>query len=206
MKIIIFGPPGSGKGTYSKIISEKLKIKHLSTGDLLRNLAVKDRKIEEMISKGNLIDDYTMIKIIEDELKKNEYKNGFILDGFPRTFKQAYYTIENIKVDFLINLIVRRNLIIKILTNRRVCPRCNSIYNLITLKPKNDEMCDICNVKLYKREDDNEEVIKKRFEIYDKEIKPILKILKRKFKIINIRIYKIEKPEIIVEKILRLIN
>jgi|TARA_B100001971_G_C18249412_1_gene576963 adenylate kinase len=177
MKLIFIGPQGSGKGTQAKIISKVLGIAHISTGDLIRNTEgdLKE-EIDSYINKGNLIPDKLILKILSERLKKEDCKNGFILDGFPRNLKQAEDLNELVKIDKIIEIKISDEETVKRLSGRRNCNKCERIYNLKTSpKPKKDNMCDFCESILFQREDDYPEAIKKRLEIYHKETKPILK-------------------------------
>jgi len=183
---IFIGPPGSGKGTQAKKISEFLNYSFISTGDILREEVKKKTKLGNMakkyMEKGELVPDDLMLKIIKKNLKK---KKGVILDGFPRTINQAKGLDEilknkSLKIDSVFYLKVKDEEIIKRLSSRRICPKCQNIYNLITKKQKNDEVCDICNVKLIQRDDDKEEVIIKRLKVYNEETKELLNYYKDK--------------------------
>lgn len=183
---VFIGPPGSGKGTQAKKLAEFLNYSFISTGDILREEVKKNTKIgkfaKEYMEKGLLVPDEVMLKIIKKNLKKGV---NFILDGFPRTIEQAKGLDEILKKKFLriekvFYLNVNESEIIKRLSSRRVCPQCKKIYNLLIEKPKNDEVCDICNVKLILRDDDKEEVIRKRIEIYKKDTEKLIDYYKDK--------------------------
>ena len=200
---ILIGPPGSGKGTQAKKISEFLNYSFISTGDILREEVKKKTKlgniVKEYMEKGALVRDDLMLKIIKKNLKK---KKGIVLDGFPRTINQAKGLDEilknkSLKIDKVFYLKVKDEEIIKRLSSRRICPKCQSVYNLITKKPKNDEVCDICNLKLIQRDDDKEEVIRKRLEVYNEETKELLNYYKDKILEINGE----GNPEEVFEKI-----
>jgi len=200
MKLIFLGEPGSGKGTIAKIISEKLNIPHISTGEIFRREIEEDtelgKKIKSMPLYAFVSDDIT-IAIIKKRLSKDDCKNGFILDGFPRNIEQADALKEMTAVDYVIKFYADEDFIIKRLLSRRKCPGCGKNYNLITsMKPKNDnEMCDICNVKLEKRVDDNEETIKERLKLYEKETEPLMEYYKHNLK----EIENIKPPEEVAE-------
>jgi adenylate kinase len=175
MRLIIFGPPGVGKGTQAQILSQKLNIPHISTGDMLRE-AVKNQtelglKAKSFMDKGELVPDDVMIGIIKEVLSSERCKNGFILDGFPRTIAQAealdkIFEELNIKLDYVISLEVDDDEIIKRLTNRRVCKNCGAVFNLLIDKIPEDNKCPRCGGELYQRSDDNPEVIKNRLKVY----------------------------------------
>ncbi len=183
---IFIGPPGSGKGTQAKKLAEFLNYSFISTGDILREEVKRNTKIgkfaKEYMEKGLLVPDDLMLKIIKKNLKKGI---RFILDGFPRTIEQAKGLDEilkkkSLKIEKVFYLNVDEDEIIKRLSSRRVCPLCKKIYNLLVERPKNDEICDICNVKLILRDDDKEEVIKKRIEVYKKDTEKLINYYKDK--------------------------
>jgi len=188
MILIFIGPQGSGKGTQAEIISKKLSIPHISTGSLLRS-AEGDlkKKIEKKTDKGELIGNRLMFKILEKRISEEDCKHGFILDGYPRNLKQAKTLDKRIEFDNIIEIHVSDKTAIKRLTGRRECPKCGRGYNLNvkSLKPKKDEKCDKCKVKLTKRRDDNEKAIKERLKIYHKKTAPILKKYKKRLIRIN---------------------
>lgn len=183
MRIILFGSPGVGKGTQAKILSEKQHIPHISTGDILRQ-AVKDKtelglKAAEIMNKGELVPDEIVIGIIREVLKSEQCKNGFILDGFPRTVVQAealdnLFDELNIKDAILVHITADEEEIIKRLNNRRACKVCGAIFSLSEIEGLSS--CPKCNAKnsFYLREDDKEEVIRKRLRVYETNTMPVL--------------------------------
>jgi adenylate kinase len=195
MQIIIFGSPGVGKGTQAKILAAILNIPHISTGDILRE-AIKNqtelgKKAKEIVDKGELVPDDIMGGIIKDTLHDTKCKNGFILDGYPRTTNQAeileeiFKTIRNEK-HFLIKLDADDEIIIKRLTNRLVCNKCGNILNSTDVKE--NFICPVCkSVNSYaKRADDDEEVIRRRLDVYHKTTAPVFNYYKDKAEIIEI--------------------
>ncbi len=179
MKLVFIGPQGSGKGTQAKIVSEKLNIPHISTGDLLRNCEeeLKER-VNSFINKGELIPNGLMIEILKKRISKDDCKYGFILDGFPRNLEQAKELEKNITIDKYIEISISDEEAVKRLSGRRNCNKCGAIYNVNTSpKPEKEGICDKCCGKLYQREDDTEEAIKKRLDVYHKETEPILENL-----------------------------
>jgi len=189
MRLIIFGPPGVGKGTQAQILSQKLNIPHISTGDMLRE-AVKNQtelglKAKSFMDKGELVPDDVMIGIIKEVLSSERCKNGFILDGFPRTIAQAealdkIFEELNIKLDYVISLEVDDDEIIKRLTNRRVCKNCGAVFNLLIDKIPEDNKCPRCGGELYQRSDDNPEVIKNRLKVYRESTQILLEYYAKK--------------------------
>lgn len=186
-KIIFFGAPGVGKGTQAKIISAKLHIPHISTGDILRNAIRKKTelgvKIKECMERGELISDEIMVELVSNVLNDNKCKDGFILDGFPRTLHQAKMLqpiIEELFNDRIavITLIADDQIIVDRLAQRRMCNTCGSIVNLNFLN--DSSKCPTCGSinSFIKRKDDEAEVIKNRLEIFHKTTKPVLDFYK----------------------------
>ena len=182
MRIILFGPPGVGKGTQAKLLAEEFGIYHISTGDLLR-AAVKSNtplglKAREYMEAGNLVPDEVMIGLIEEVLGSKKAQKGFILDGFPRTVAQARALDElfgrlNIKLDRVISLRVEHEEVIRRLSQRRMCKQCGRIYNLQQLENGGASQCENCGGDLYQRDDDKPETSRHRLEVYVKETKPL---------------------------------
>jgi adenylate kinase len=184
VNLIFLGPPGSGKGTQAFKLSEKLGMTHLSTGDILRD-AVKNKtelglKAEEYMNRGDLVPDELIIGLIEDKVKSGDLNNGFILDGFPRTLPQAealknMLTENMVDLDKAILFFVEDEEIVQRMSGRRSCPKCKAGYNMNVdgLKPVNDSLCDNDGCELMQREDDKEETVRNRLEIYKKQTQPI---------------------------------
>lgn len=195
MRIILFGLPGVGKGTQAKILSSNLNIPHISTGDILRQ-AVKDKtelglKAQSIMSKGELVPDDLMIELIKDTFQQDFCKNGFILDGFPRTIKQAgafdnLLSEINISDAVLLYLTADENEIVKRLTNRRACKSCQTIFTLQEIKGVTN--CHICNAEnsFYQREDDQEEVIRNRIEVFNSSTRPVFDHYQQQNKVLTI--------------------
>ncbi len=181
--IVIFGPPGAGKGTQAKFLSDKFNIPQISTGDILREAVKKGTSLgaqaQSYMSRGALVPDEVMVGIVEERIKDKDCSNGFILDGFPRTIAQTEKLEKLLQkrgtpLTQVINLKISDKEIIKRLTSRRVCRSCNAIYNLLVNPPKVKGKCDVCGGELYQRDDDKEEVVKKRLKIYADETTPVL--------------------------------
>lgn len=176
MKLVLIGPQGSGKGTQAKLLSKKLKIPHISTGDLLRNATGELRKeIDSYIVKGELYPDEKMLKLLETRIKKEDCKNGFILDGFPRNLKQARMLEKITKIDRVVEIYISDEEAVRRLSGRVACEKCGAGFNYITIPPKEKGKCDKCGGKLVQRDDDKEEAIRKRLKIYHEETEKILK-------------------------------
>lgn len=174
MNLIFVGPQGSGKGTQAKIISDKLGLCHISTGDLLRNAVGELRKeIETYSTKGLLVPDELITKLLENKIHSKECKKGFILDGFPRNSKQAEYLDSITRIDHVVEIQISDEESVRRLGGRLSC-KCGEVFNLTSNPPEKEGICNKCKNKLYTREDDQEDAIKKRLEIYHSETKPIL--------------------------------
>lgn len=207
IKIIMLGPPGAGKGTYATRLAPKLGIPTISTGELLR-AARDDPEIGETIRKyqdsGELVPDEIVIQILKKRLEQDDAKNGFILDGFPRTLEQAKALETITNIDVVVNLDVPEEILIKRLSARRQCKKCGAIYNLLYLKPKVDGICDKCGGELYQRDDDKPEAIKERLRVYHEKTAPLIDYYKEKGIMITITTDRIDvPPEEQVEKIMQ---
>lgn len=191
MNIIFLGPPGSGKGTQAKLLSEKLKIPHISTGDIFRenikNQTELGKKAAEFMNKGFLVPDEITNQMLKNRIEKEDCKKGFILDGYPRTIAQANFLKSISKIDKIINFELDDNEIIKRISGRRTCQNCNSVYNIYSAKPKKDNICDKCGNELKQRDDEKPDVVKKRLEVYREQTKPLLEYYKKE--IINLSAY-----------------
>jgi len=195
MRIILFGSPGVGKGTQAKILSSKLNIPHISTGDILR-LAVREQtamgiKAQEAMNAGELVSDDIMFGIIKDTLEQDRCKNGFIMDGFPRNHLQAHVFDEMLaKMDiynfYVITLSAKEEEIIARLTNRRACKSCKTIFTLSEIE--NLDKCPKCGAEnsFYQRADDSEDVIRHRLEVFKESTQPVLKHYETKKKVLYI--------------------
>ncbi len=185
MNIIMLGAPGTGKGTTASILSEKLEIPQISTGDIFRANIKEGTELgklaESYISKGQLVPDEVTIKIVEDRLEQPDTKNGVILDGFPRTVIQAEKLKEILakkgeKIDIVVNLETPEEEIIERIVNRRVCSnqQCKAVYNVVLHPPKVEGICDKCGSELITRKDDNIETVKSRLEQYFTATSPLV--------------------------------
>jgi len=211
MRIVMLGPPGAGKGTYASRLTVKLGIPHISTGDMVREEIKKQtelgKKIKEYSDRGALVPDEIIIRLLAERLRKPNCAKGFILDGFPRTINQAEALEKIAKIDLAINLNVPDEIIITRLSNRLICSKCGAIYNLLTLKPKKEGICDKCGGNLYQREDDKPEVIKERLNVYRRQTAPLIEYYSKKGLLRNVSCNDLmTPPEVIVEKIIEVIR
>lgn len=209
MKAVIFGAPGSGKGTYASRLKSGLGVDVIAMGDIFREMMKEDselgRKIKGYVEKGLLVPDDIVNEVLKQRIAKVPTGKGFILDGYPRTVEQAD-TLENIaKIDVVILLMVPDWIIIERLSTRRICRNCGTVYNIRFLKPKVEGICDKCGGQLYQRSDDTPEVIKRRLHVYEEQTQPILRRFKEK--IVPFVIAHCDKlempPETVVEAIVK---
>jgi adenylate kinase len=184
--LILFGPPGSGKGTQAKLLRQSLGIAHISTGDMLRErVAAGDALGQEAASimqSGGLVPDAMVNRMVEDRIEQPDCKTGFILDGFPRTVSQARLLAELLKTKgvnpLVMHLKVDYNVIVSRLSGRRQCPTCGALYSVTSNAPTVSEVCDYDGSKLVIRDDDRPEVVRERLRAYERQTEPVLEFLK----------------------------
>lgn len=193
MRIVILGAPGAGKGTQAKLISDRLAIPHISTGDIFRsNIKGNTQlglKAKEYIDKGELVPDELTVEIVKDRLGKSDCAKGFILDGFPRTIPQAEYLDKvlmqsNIKLDVTLLIDVEDEAIIERMDGRRVCTNCGMSYHVVFNPTKVDGICDVCNSPVVQRADDAAETVLNRLETYHHQTKPLITYYKNAGKLV----------------------
>ncbi len=187
--IVLLGPPGAGKGTQSKRITEHYRIPQVSTGDLLREHVKQGtplgQQVQALIARGELVSDHLVCDIVAWRLREPDAQRGFVLDGFPRTQKQAAWLDAFLKFEFfesgkwaawlpiVIRIQVDYNKLLLRITGRRICPICGTIYNIYSKPPLVDEICDKDGAELVTRDDDREEVIRERLDAYERQTKPV---------------------------------
>ncbi len=181
-RIVIMGPPGSGKGTQAKLMAEKYDIEHISTGDIFRAKKEENselgRKIRKLIDNGKFVPDEITIRIIKERLESLNGR-GYILDGFPRTVPQAEALNGFADITHVIYIDVPKEILIERLSSRLMC-KCGESYNKVSKKPKIDGICDKCGQKLFQREDEKPRVVAERLKIYQEKTKPLLDFYKDK--------------------------
>lgn len=195
MRIVLLGAPGAGKGTQAVLLVEKLNVPHISTGDIFRsniaNGTELGKKAKEYIDKGELVPDEVTIGIVKDRLEKPDCKNGFILDGFPRTIPQAECLDEilesmGMSLDYVVDIDVDDQYIIKRLSGRRVCPGCGASYHITNNPPAKPGICDRCGKEIIQRKDDEEETILNRLKTYHAQTEPLIDYYRKQGKLISV--------------------
>ncbi|MCI7084842.1 adenylate kinase [bacterium] len=188
MNIILLGAPGAGKGTQAAVLSEHYNIPTISTGNIIREAlrtgTEMGKKAKSYMDAGQLVPDEVVIGIVKDRLAEDDCKNGFILDGFPRTIPQAEALDKmGVNIEYVIDIEVSDERIINRLSGRRVCEKCGRPYHLVNLKPKKEGICDACGGTLVQRKDDHIDTIKNRLEVYHKETEPLVDYYKNQGKL-----------------------
>ena len=184
MKAIIFGAPGSGKGTYASRLQTKLNVDVIAMGDIFRESVKQNselgKKVKRYVEAGMLVPDDIVVEALKMRLSNVPKDKGFILDGYPRTLAQAKILEGIASIDVILELNVPDWIIVERLSSRRICRNCGTVYNLKFLKPKVEGVCDKCGGELYQRSDDNPEVIKKRLQVYRYMTRPLLQFYREK--------------------------
>lgn len=175
MKIVLLGAPGSGKGTHAEYLEKKFKIPHISTGEIFREAMSKKTELgilaASFIDYGNLVPDDVTIALVEERLKQPDCKNGYLLDGFPRTVFQGKALNKFAKPDVVLYYDINLDVALNRLLNRRVCNKCGKTYNLLL---HNNTKCEVCGGTLVARDDDKADIIQKRFSVYKKQTQPLV--------------------------------
>ncbi len=182
IRLVFLGPPGVGKGTHAGLLAKSLKITHYSTGDIFREIlkgsSPLSEKLDKYVNSGKLVPDEIVFETVREVLSNEENENGWLLDGYPRNKNQAellddFLLSRDEELDFAVYLYASTEVLVKRLTNRRVCSDCGAIYNLVNHPPRKEGVCDKCGGILIQREDDKSETIKKRISIFEREFEPL---------------------------------
>ncbi len=189
MKIIMLGAPGAGKGTQAKMIADKFSIPHVSTGDIFRanikNGTELGMEAKKYMDQGLLVPDELTVKILLDRVAQDDCKNGYVLDGFPRTIPQAEVLDKALtelgdKIDYAINVDVPDENIINRMSGRRACVTCGATYHIVHVPPKTEGICDKCGAELILRDDDKPETVKNRLNVYHEQTQPLIEFYSKK--------------------------
>ncbi len=213
MRLILLGPPGAGKGTQAKRLAKEFGLPHISTGDILRQ-NVKDitqlgKEAKNYMEQGLLVPDDLVARMLIERFDQQDVKKGFILDGYPRNINQAQtlgqiFKQKSLDIDFVIYLDTSEKVVVQRLNGRRVCGNCQANFHIKNMPPKQAGICDICSGRLYQRTDDNEETVKKRLEVYEKEVSSLLEYYEAKQKLRRLSGY--EDLEIVLSRNISLVN
>jgi adenylate kinase len=186
MRIILLGPPGSGKGTQGSLIERTYGFPKISTGDLLRDAVKKKTRlgqtVEAVMNRGDLVSDELVMEMVKERLAEEDCQKGYVLDGFPRNIRQARMleAVKNERAEVVLDIRLSEEKLIQRLTSRRICPGCEKIYNLILKAPLRSGFCDACGTGLVQRQDDEPDVVQERLKVYDEETKPMVEYYRKK--------------------------
>jgi len=213
MRLILLGPPGAGKGTQAVGIVKAFGIPHISTGDIFRKNLKEGTELgvraKSFMDKGLLVPDELVVEIVEDRLKEEDCKDGFLLDGFPRTLAQAKELDEvlgrmKVSMDNVINIEVDKSILVGRAVGRRICRGCGATYHVEFNPPAKEDVCDLCGGELYQRSDDNEETVSKRIQVYLDQTQPLIEYYSKQGILIDIDGKQdIEKVEADIKKSLK---
>jgi adenylate kinase len=190
MKLVIFGPPSAGKGTQAQKLSKQYGIPQVATGDLLRK-AVADRtplglKIKSYLDQGKLGPDEVIVQLIKERVAKSDCKNGFLLDGFPRTMGQAKELERMTDIDLVLSIVVDFEELVERAVGRRTCPKCSAVYHIKFNPPMNEGICEKCGAKLVQRDDDKEDTVRNRLKVYQEQTARLIEYYRKKGKLVDI--------------------
>ena len=190
MKLVIFGPPSAGKGTQAQKLSKMYNIPQIATGDLLREHVAKKTpigiRVKEILDAGKLGPDDLIVQIIKDRVSQPDCRNGYLLDGFPRTMNQAKELEKMTDVDLVLNIGVDTELLVERAVGRRICPKCAAVYHVKFNPPKKAGVCDKCGSQLVQRDDDKEETVRKRLKVYRDQTEPLIEHFRKTGKLADI--------------------
>lgn len=188
MRLILIGAPGSGKGTQAQLLTKRFDIPQISTGDIFRKNIKEGTplglKVKDIIARGELVPDEVVIEIVNDRLNEDDCKNGFIMDGFPRSIPQAEAFDKLQQVDAVINLVIDNEIIIHRMTGRRTCTKCGAVFHSDAIG--NTDLCGACGGKLYIRDDDKKETVVNRLSVYEQTTKPLVEYYSKFGRVINV--------------------
>ncbi|OHB75549.1 MAG: adenylate kinase [Planctomycetes bacterium RBG_16_59_8] len=189
MNIVFIGPPGVGKGTQAKLLTEKISVPHIATGDILRAAARNGTPVgleaRAFMERGNLVPDAVVIRIIEDRLGEADCGNGFLLDGFPRTIEQATAldaTLQRLRreIDHVLLFTTSREMLVERISGRRTCRDCSANYHVTNLPPSREGICDRCGGELFQRKDDRAETVSERLDVYERRTAPLIQFYRQR--------------------------
>lgn len=190
MKLVIFGPPSAGKGTQAQKLSERYGIPQIATGDLLREHVAKRTpigvKVKEILDAGKLGPDDLIVQMIKERVSQPDCRNGYLLDGFPRTMNQAKELEKMTDINLVLNIVVDPEVLVERAVGRRICPKCAAVYHVKFNPPRRPGVCDKCGTPLIQRDDDKEETVRKRLKVYQEQTAPLIEHYRAKGKLVDI--------------------
>jgi len=190
MKLVVFGPPSAGKGTQAQKLSQKYRIPQVSTGDLLRKAVAEQtplgKKVKSYLEQGKLGPDDLIVQLINDRVSKPDCRNGYLLDGFPRTMGQAKELEKMTDIDLVLSIMVDPEILVERAVGRRSCPKDGAVYHVTFNPPKKNLVCDKCGTKLVQRDDDKEETVRNRLKVYQDQTAPLIEYYRKKGKLVDI--------------------
>lgn len=190
MKLVIFGPPSAGKGTQAQKLAEKYGIPQVATGDLLREQVAKKTpiglKVKAYLDSGRLGPDDLIVQMISERVSKPDCRDGYILDGFPRTIGQARELEKMTDVDLVLSIVVDLEVLVERAVGRRICPKCAAVYHVKFNPPRKDGVCDKCGSALIQRDDDKETTVRNRLKVYQDQTAPLVEHYRKKGKLVDI--------------------
>lgn len=206
-RLVFLGPPGAGKGTCASRVSVKTGIPSISAGDLLRDAVKRKTELgiaaEEYMDSGRLVPDDIVVGVVRKRIAEPDCGAGFILDGFPRTLGQAIALDGIISIDLVVHMVVPEEIVVERLATRLTCSKCGAIYNIRTLPPKKEGICDLCGGKLYQRGDQKPEAVRERLKEYRQKTEPVIEFYRKKGIVLDVVTESIdEPPEINVNRVL----
>ncbi len=208
MRLVFIGPPGIGKGTYAAAVSQRYGIPHISTGDILRDEVKRGtelgRRVKEYLDRGVLVPDELIIEIVRERLSQEDCRRGFILDGFPRTIRQAEELDGITKIDLVLNFVAPEEVIIDRISGRRICRVCGAIYHVKYMPPRVPGVCDKCGGELYQRDDDKPEVIRRRLEVFKAQFEPIVSYYRGRGLLVEIDAS--EQAEVVIPRVIAVLE
>ncbi len=190
MKLVIFGPPSAGKGTQAQKLAKRYGIPQVATGDLLREHVAKKTpiglKVKEYLDSGKLGPDDLIVQMIAERVSEPDCRDGYLLDGFPRTIGQAKELEKMTEVDIVLNIVVDLEVLVERAVGRRICPKCAAVYHVKFNAPKTEGVCDMCGFTLIQRDDDKEATVRNRLKVYQEQTAPLVEHFKRKGVLVDI--------------------
>lgn len=208
MRLVFIGPPGVGKGTYAAAISQRFGIPHISSGDMIREEIKRDselgRELRRYVERGELVPDELVTELVRTRVSREDCRRGFILDGYPRTLRQAEELDRMAKIDLVLNFVAPDEVIVDRIGGRRICRKCGAIYHVKYMPSKVPGVCDKCGGDLYQREDDRPEVVRRRLDVYRQQFAPILEYYRGRGLLVDVDAS--DQAEVVVPRVISVLR